>query len=68
VRNVQHTGERRSAYRVPVGKPEGKRLLVRPRHNIYSIKRMRGVDWINLAQDRNKWQAPVNMVMNLPVP
>jgi hypothetical protein len=58
-----------------VGKPEGKRPLGRPRrrwaHNI-KIDPLEigsgGVDWIGLAQDRDKWRALVIAVMNLPVP
>jgi len=67
--------ERGSAYRVLMGKPEGKRPLGRPRLrwevNIkvgYSGSDMRGRDWISLAQDRGGWQAFVNTVMNLWVP
>jgi hypothetical protein len=67
--------EKRNSYRVLVGKPEGKRPLGRPRHgwedNIKMNLREVGLgsmDWINLAQDREQWQALVNMVMNLWVP
>jgi hypothetical protein len=52
-----------------VGKAEGKRPLGRPRHmlenNIKMGLRMSGVDWIDLAQDRDQWRALVNMLMNL---
>jgi hypothetical protein len=58
-----------------VGKPEGKRPLGRPRHrwavNIKADLReigWGGMDWIDLAQDRNQWRAVVNTVMNLLVP
>ena len=68
-------GERRGVYRVLVGKPEGKRQLGRPRHisedNIkMDIKEVEcgGMDWIKLAQDRDRWQALVNAEMNLWVP
>jgi hypothetical protein len=67
--------EKRNAYRISVGKPEGKRPLGRPRHrwldNIKIDLREKGwdsMDWINLAQDRDHWRALVNMVMNLWVP
>jgi hypothetical protein len=68
-------GEKRNAYRLLVGKPEGKRSLVRARcrwvDNIemYTLEIGWGnVDWIGLAQDRDKWRALVNVVMNLRVP
>jgi hypothetical protein len=68
-------GEKRNAYRVLAGNPEGKRPLGRRKHrwedNIkMDLKHTRweGVDWIDLAQDRDKWQAVVNTVMNLRVP
>jgi hypothetical protein len=62
-------------YKVLMGKPEGKRLLGRPRRRWEDGIRMDlrdigwggGVDWIRLAQDRDRWQALVNMVMNLQV-
>ena len=63
------------AYRVLVGKPEGKRPLGRPRrrwvHNIGMDLQEMGcghVDWIGLAQDRDGWRKLVNAVMNLHVP
>ena len=69
-------GERRGAYRVLVGKPEGKRPLGRSRRRWEdNIKMDRqevgwvgGKDWIDLAQDRDRWWALVNTVMNLEVP
>jgi hypothetical protein len=68
-------GERRGAYRALVGKPEGRRPLGRPRRRCENNIKMdlrevgwRGVDWIDLAQDRDRWRAVVYTVMNLQVP
>jgi hypothetical protein len=68
-------GEKRNVYRLFVGKPEGKRPLGRPKHMWVDNIRMdagevgRGdSDWIGLAQDRNRWRALVNWVLNLGVP
>jgi hypothetical protein len=68
-------GETRNAYRILVGKPEGKRPLGRPRRrwvdNIKVDLREIGrdvLDWIELAQDRDQWRVLVNTVMNLRVP
>jgi hypothetical protein len=73
--HVARMGERRGAYRALVGKPEGRRRLGRPRRrwedNIkMDLREVRwgGMDWINLAQDRNRWRALVNAVMSLGVP
>jgi hypothetical protein len=68
-------GEKRNAYRLLVGKPEGKRALGRPRRRWVDIIRMDlgevgwgDVDWIGLAKNRNRWRAVVNSVLNLRVP
>jgi hypothetical protein len=68
-------GEKRNVYRLLVGKPEGKRLLGRPRRRwIDNIKMdlleigLNVVDWIGLAEDRYRRRAFVNSVMNLRVP
>jgi len=73
--DVACMGERRGMYRVLVGKPEGKRPLGRPRHSWKDNVKMDlqevgcgGVEWIELAQDRDRWWALVNAVMNLQVP
>jgi hypothetical protein len=67
-------GRERKVYRVLVGKPEGKRPLGRPRHRWEDGIRidlreigLGGVDWIRLAQDRDRWLAVVSAVMNLRV-
>ena len=73
--HVARMGERRGVYRVSVGKPEGKRLLERPRrrwdYNIMVDLQEMGcgvMDWIDLAQNRDRWRALLNAVMNLRVP
>jgi hypothetical protein len=66
-------GEERGVYRVLVGKPEGKRSLGRPRRGWEDNIKMDlqevggGCDWMEVAQDRDRWRALVNAVMNLLV-
>jgi hypothetical protein len=72
--HVARIGEERNVHRVLMGKSEGKRPLERPRDTWEDGIRMdlreigwRIVDWIQLAQDRDRWRAVVNTVMNLLV-
>jgi hypothetical protein len=69
-------GEEKKVYKVLVGKPEGKRPLGRPRSRwedgirldlIVREIGLRGVDWIRLSQDRDRWRAVVSAVMNIRV-
>jgi hypothetical protein len=73
--HVGRMGETRNAYRILVGKPEGKRPPGRPRRRWVDNIKMdlreigwAGVDWIELVHDRGQWRALVNTVMNLRVP
>jgi hypothetical protein len=68
-------GEKRNAYRILVGKPEGKRPLGRPRRRLVDNIKMNlretgwdRVDWMDMAHDRDQWRALVNTVLNLRVP
>jgi hypothetical protein len=68
-------GEGRGVYRILVGRLEGKRPLGRPRRRWEDNIKLDlqevgcgGVDWIDMAQDRDRWLAIVNTVMNLRVP
>ena len=72
--HVAHMGEERGMYRVLVEKLEGKRPLGRPRHRWVDIRTdlqevgCGYMDWIGLAQDRDRWRTLVSVVMSLRVP
>jgi hypothetical protein len=73
--HVSRMGEKRNAYRLLVGKPEGKKPLGRSRCRWVDNIRMdleevgwSDVDWIDLAKDSNRWRAVENFVLNLRVP
>jgi hypothetical protein len=73
--HVAIIGERRGAYRTLVAKPEERRPLERPRRRWEDNIKMdlrevgwRGIGWIDLAQDRDRWRALAHTVINLRVP
>ena len=73
--HVARMGEKRGVYRVLLGKPEGKRPLGRPRRRWVDNIRVvlqevecGYMDWIGLAQDRDRWRTLVSAVMNVRVP
>jgi hypothetical protein len=72
--HVARMGEKRNAYRILVGKPEGNRPLGRPRRRWVDNIKMDlreigwdGVDWVDMS-DRDQWRALVNTILNLRVP
>jgi hypothetical protein len=74
-RGCSANGEKSNAYRILVEKSQGKRPLGRTRRRCVSnikidLREIRwvGMDWIDLAQDVNRWRALLNMIMNLRVP
>jgi len=73
--HIASTGKSRGVYRVLMGKPEGKRPLGRPRRRCEDNIKMDhqevgcgGMEWIGVAQDRDRWRALLNAVMKLRVP
>jgi hypothetical protein len=73
--HVARTREKRNAYTILVGKPKGKRTLGKPGRRLAdNIKKdlkvigWGGVDWIDLARNRDQWRALMNTVMNLRIP
>jgi hypothetical protein len=73
--HVARMGEKSNACRILVGKPEGKRPLGRRRRRWVDNNEMElrligwgGVDWIDMAQDRDQWRALVNTILGLRVP
>jgi hypothetical protein len=75
VEHVAGMGDRRAVYRILVGKPEGKRPMWRPSCRWEDDIKMDlqevgcgGMDWIEVAQEKDRWRALVNAVMNVRVP
>jgi hypothetical protein len=75
VGHVAHVGEKRDVYRVLAGKPEVKRPLGGDRHRWEGNIKMDlqevgcgSMDWIKLVKERDRWQAVLNVIMNLQVP
>jgi hypothetical protein len=75
VGHIEHKGEMGNAYRILVGKPEGKRPLGTSKHRWGNNIKMdlkeigwESVEWLHLAQDRHRWQVLVKTVWNLLVP
>jgi hypothetical protein len=73
--HVARIGEKSNAYSLLVGAPEGKSPLRKPRRRwVDNIRKdlgevgWRDVDWIGLAQDRNRWRAVVNSILNILIP
>jgi hypothetical protein len=73
--HVELMGEKTNAYKIFVGKPEGKRAQGRHKHRWEDNIKMNlrkvgwsGMDWIHMAQDRDQWRAVANRVLNTLVP
>jgi hypothetical protein len=66
--HVTHTGQMENAYKILIGKPEGKRSLERHRCR-WDLKKIRrdGVNWIDLVQNMGRWRVPFNTIMILRV-
>jgi hypothetical protein len=72
--HVAHMEEERNAHTILVGKTEGKRPLAMPRYQLEGNVKMdlketgwESMDWTNLSQDTDNWQAVENMIMNVQV-